>query len=117
MGNVKRWLILDTTGKAYEDWTKLRLAALTLRTMSNPIRLGILVRLSRGDRQMADLVGDLGLKSTTLSGHLALLRRSGLITGRQGGKLTSYALTEMGQETARFVRITFAIGDVRKQRC
>ena len=81
MGNIKHWLIVDTTGKAYEDWTKLRLAAFTLSTMSNPIRLGILLRLDCGERQIADLVAELGLKSTSLSGNLALLRRAGLVTG------------------------------------
>ena len=115
MGNVKHWLIVDATGKAYEDWTKLRLAAFTLSTMSNPIRLGILLRLSRGERQMRDLSSDLGIKATTLSGHLALLRRTGLVTAGHVGKRSCYALTEMGQETARFVKITFAIGDVRRQ--
>ncbi len=114
MGNAKRWLIIDTTGKAYEDWTKLRMAAITLSAMSNPIRLGILLRLACGERQLAELVADLGLKSTNLSGNLSLLRRAGLVTAGHAGRRTSYALTEMGQETARFVKSTFAIGDVRK---
>ena len=85
--------------------------------MSNPIRLGILLRLAGGERQMADLVTELGLKSTNLSGNLALLRRAGLVSCGHAGKRTSYALTERGQETARFVKVTFAIGDVRKHRC
>ena len=116
MGNAKHWLVADTTGKAYEDWAKLRLAAFTLSTMSNPIRLGILLRLACGERQLADLVAELGLKSTSLTGNLALLRRAGLVTGGRVGKRKSYALTEMGEETARFIKSTFTIGDVRKRR-
>ncbi len=116
MGNVKHWLIVDTTGKTYEDWTKLRFAAFTLSAMSNPIRLGILLRLACGERQMSDLVIELGLKTTSLSGNLALLQRAGLVTGGRVGKRKSYALTEMGQETARFIKSTFTIGDVRMRR-
>ncbi len=116
MGNIKHWLIVDLTGKPYEDWTKLRHAAFTLSTVSHPVRLGILLRLSRGDHDKADLAGDLGFKSTMLTSHLDLLRRAGLLTCVREGRRVCYALTEMGQETARFVKITFAIGDVRKQR-
>ena len=116
MGNVKHWLVVNATGKAYEDWAKLRQAAFTLSTMSNPVRLGILLRLSRGERQMMELVTDLGLQSTTLSGHLSLLRQAGLVTSGHVGRRACYALTEMGQETARFVKVSFAIGDVRQRR-
>ncbi len=116
MGNVKHWLIVNTTGKVYEDSTSLRRAAFTLSTMSNPIRLGILLRLSRGERQMMELVTELGLRSTTLSGHLSLLRKAGLVTSGHVGRRACYALTEIGQETARFVKVSFAIGDVRLPR-
>ena len=47
MGNAKHWLLVNTTGKVYEDSAKLWPGGVYADAMLNPIRLGILLRLVR----------------------------------------------------------------------
>jgi DNA-binding transcriptional ArsR family regulator len=114
MANVKRWLVKDGSDEGCEDPTNLRGAAYMLSAMSNPTRLGILLRLSRGERPVSELVRDLGEKSSTIGCHLELLRRTGLVVTKARERQRGfYGLTEMGRETARCVKTIFEIGDVQ----
>jgi ArsR family transcriptional regulator, cadmium/lead-responsive transcriptional repressor len=63
------------------------------RSLADPVRLSIVRRLARGEARVVDLVGELGLAQSTVSGHLACLRDCGLVDFRAQGRQSFYALT------------------------
>lgn len=64
-----------------------------LKSLANRHRLLILCRLSEGECSVGDLAAFLGLRDSTTSQHLALLRREGLIRARRDGQTIWYSLT------------------------
>src|SRR5690606_27236264 len=63
-----------------------------LRAMSNRHRLLILCRLIDGEKSVGQLAGFLGIRDSTVSQHLALLRRDRLIAGRRDGQNVWYRI-------------------------
>lgn len=63
-----------------------------LKALANRHRLLILCRLTEGERSVGDLAAFLGLRDTTVSQHLALLRRDGLVRARRDGQTIRYAI-------------------------
>ena len=68
------------------------LASDLLKSLSNPHRLMILCQLIEGERSVGDLAGFLGIRDSTVSQHLALLRREGLVTTRRDAQTIWYAI-------------------------
>jgi DNA-binding transcriptional ArsR family regulator len=68
-------------------------AVALFRGLADPTRLAILQRLARGEMRVADLVDELQLAQSTVSGHLACLRECGLVDSRPVGRQAFYALT------------------------
>lgn len=68
------------------------LAAKLFRSLSDPIRLAILVELLEGERRVTDLVELTERSQPTVSEHLACLRGCGLIEMRPEGRQSFYAL-------------------------
>lgn len=68
-------------------------AVALFRGLADPTRLAILQRLARGEMRVADLVDELRLAQSTVSGHLACLRECGLVDSRPVGRQAFYALT------------------------
>ena len=66
-----------------------------LKSLANRHRLLILCRLSDGECSVGDLAAFLGLRDSTASQHLALLRREGLIRARRDGQTIWYSLTSV----------------------
>jgi DNA-binding transcriptional ArsR family regulator len=62
------------------------------RLLSDKTRLNILMLLSKGERNVSSLCGELGLPQPTVSHHLGLLRMSNLIFNRRAGKQVFYEL-------------------------
>jgi DNA-binding transcriptional ArsR family regulator len=62
------------------------------RLLSDKTRLNILLLLSKGERNVTTLCGELGLPQPTVSHHLGLLRMSNLISNRRDGKQVFYDL-------------------------
>ena len=63
------------------------------KALAHPARLRILAMLRDGDLCVCQFTAILGLASSTVSAHLADLRRSGLLTERKEGRWVHYELT------------------------
>jgi DNA-binding transcriptional ArsR family regulator len=62
--------------------------------LGDPTRLRLLAAVSRGERRVLELVSQLGLTQPTVSHHLGILRRAGLVVARPEGKNVFYSLAE-----------------------
>jgi DNA-binding transcriptional ArsR family regulator len=78
-----------------------------LKSLANPHRLMILCQLSQGERSVGDLAAALDLRVPTMSQHLALLRRSGLVATRREGQTMHYRIDD--PDTQRILETLFAI--------
>lgn len=63
-----------------------------LKALSNRHRLLILCRLIDGEKSVGQLAEFLGIRDSTVSQHLALLRRDGLIAGRRDAQTIWYRI-------------------------
>ncbi|ASV84500.1 helix-turn-helix domain protein [Ochrobactrum quorumnocens] len=61
-----------------------------LKAIANNHRLMILCRLHGGEKSVGQLAELIGLRASTVSQHLALLRRDGIIAGRRDGQTIWY---------------------------
>ena len=64
-----------------------------LKALASPHRLIILCQLTEGERSVGDLATFLGLRDSTVSQHLALLRRDGLVRARRDGQTIWYSVS------------------------
>jgi DNA-binding transcriptional ArsR family regulator len=69
-----------------------------LKALANRHRLMILCRLIEGERPVREFADFLGLRDSTVSQHLALLRKDGLVSTRREGRTIWYSLAS---ETVR----------------
>lgn len=67
-------------------------AASLLSAMCNEKRLMILCQLVEGERAVGELAALLSMPQSTMSQHLALLRRQGLVAARRDGQTQFYSL-------------------------
>ena len=63
-----------------------------LKALSNRHRLLIICQLIDGERSVGDLAQFLGLRDSTVSQHLALLRRDGLVSARRDAQTIYYSI-------------------------
>lgn len=63
-----------------------------LKALSNQHRLLILCRLIDGEKSVGQLAEFLHIRDSTVSQHLALLRRGGIISGRRDGQTIWYSI-------------------------
>ena len=63
-----------------------------LKALSNPHRLLIVCQLIEGERSVGELAQFLGVRDSTVSQHLAVLRRDGLVTARREAQTIWYAI-------------------------
>ena len=66
-----------------------------LRSLGNRHRLLILCQLTEGERSVGDLAAFLGLRDSTVSQHLSLLRRDGLVQARRDGQTIWYSIASL----------------------
>lgn len=64
-----------------------------LKALSNEHRLLILCQLVEGEKTVGQLAELLGIRHSTASQHLSLLRRDGIITGRREGQTIWYRIS------------------------
>ncbi|MBO3086994.1 ArsR/SmtB family transcription factor [Cellulomonas dongxiuzhuiae] len=62
------------------------------KALAHPVRVRTLELLVVRDRQVSELLVELGLEASHLSQHLAVLRRAGVVTARRTGNAVHYAL-------------------------
>ncbi|MFC3163168.1 ArsR/SmtB family transcription factor [Ciceribacter thiooxidans] len=63
-----------------------------LKALANRHRLLILCQLIDGERSVGQLAEFLGIRDSTVSQHLALLRRDRIISGRRDGQTIWYRI-------------------------
>jgi DNA-binding transcriptional ArsR family regulator len=64
-----------------------------LKALANRHRLLILCQLIESERSVGDLAQFLGIRDSTVSQHLALLRRDGLVAARRDGQTIWYSIS------------------------
>ncbi|GAN76985.1 ArsR/SmtB family transcription factor [Acidisphaera rubrifaciens] len=69
-----------------------------LRTLANPARLRIALRLLQGEVSVATIETSLGLRQPNLSQHLGDLREAGLVTARRESRTVFYSLADAGAQ-------------------
>ena len=62
------------------------------KTLSHPIRIGVLELLSEREYSVGELLRQLDVEASNLSQQLAVLRRAGLVTTRKEGSTVYYSL-------------------------
>ncbi|MEY9871621.1 ArsR family transcriptional regulator [Streptacidiphilus sp. MAP12-33] len=62
------------------------------RLLGHPARIRVLELLQHGPRPVRDLLADLQIEPSTLSQHLAVLRRSGIVVSYRDGANVCYEL-------------------------
>lgn len=67
-------------------------AAELLKALGNRHRLLVLCQLTDGERSVGDLANFVGLRNSTVSQHLSLLRRDGLVAARRDGQVIWYSI-------------------------
>lgn len=65
-----------------------------LKALANRHRLLILCQLIDGERSVGELADFLKVRDSTVSQHLALLRRDGLVNARRDGQTIWYSLAD-----------------------
>ncbi len=63
-----------------------------LKALANRHRLLIICQLVDGERSVGDLAQFLGLRNSTVSQHLALLRKDGLVSARRDAQTIYYSI-------------------------
>lgn len=77
------------------------------KLLADGTRLRILSLLSKGERNVGSLCGELKLPQPTVSHHLGLLRMRNIIVNRRNGKQVFYALdghVSVGQDQTLEIR-------------
>jgi len=64
-----------------------------LKALANRHRLMIVCQLIDGERSVGELAGFLGARDSTVSQHLALLRKDGLVAARREGQTIWYSIS------------------------
>lgn len=67
-------------------------ASALLKTLGHRHRLLLLCLLVERERSVGDLAASLGLRESSASQHLALLRRDGVVRGRRDGQTIWYSI-------------------------
>lgn len=63
-----------------------------LKSLANRHRLMILCQLAGGERSVGELAQFLGARDSTVSQHLAILRKDGLVAARRSGQTIWYSI-------------------------
>lgn len=68
--------------------------AARFRTLGEPIRIRLLQALQEGNRNVTQLVDDVGSSQPNVSRHLRVLQDAGLIVRRQDGNNVYYSIAD-----------------------
>jgi len=80
---------IDDMQSAAHDATEL------LKALSNRHRLMIVCQLVERERSVGELAEALGIRDSTVSQHLALLRKDGLVAARRDGQTIWYSISSV----------------------
>jgi len=79
--------------EADQQFSRFNQQAAVLKAMANPARLWLLYQLADGERCVNELVSNQQLDMSTISRHLAVLRRAGLVVCRKQATWAYYSLS------------------------
>ena len=65
-----------------------------LSAVADPSRIRLLLRLRDGEANVVTLSGELGIRQASVSKHLGVLRRVGLVQSRRAGTQAIYAIRD-----------------------
>jgi DNA-binding transcriptional ArsR family regulator len=80
-------------------------AALAFGLLASPVRLRILQVLTRGESSVASIADEVGGALSTISQHLSVLKRSGLVGSRRDGRRQMYFVKDRDAVSAVSVMI------------
>jgi DNA-binding transcriptional ArsR family regulator len=66
-----------------------------LKSLASPIRLRILCTIVGREASVGELADSLGVRSSVVSQHLALLRKDGFVSSRRDGQTIWYTLSDI----------------------
>lgn len=72
------------------DFATLDKAAFVFSSLSNPIRLGVLLRLIEREWSVNEMATDLEISQSALSQHLGKLRQAGIVRSRRDRQTIFY---------------------------
>jgi DNA-binding transcriptional ArsR family regulator len=78
--------------KADDMFSAADAASTLLKALANRHRLVILCQLTEKERSVGELAALMKLRDSTVSQHLALLRKDGLVTARRDGQTIWYSI-------------------------
>ena len=84
-------------------------AAKILKSLANPDRIKILKMLSKKPMSFKEIKEALGVESPTVSHHLKLLKKTGMVKS-----VEMYEITENGRLFLRLLEIISALGEVEE---
>jgi DNA-binding transcriptional ArsR family regulator len=103
---------MGTSKKEAFDKKQNRLAELA-KALAHPARIAILEFLAKQNACMCgDVVNEVPLSQATVSQHLAVLKRTGLIKGEIDGPRVCYCIDQKACEEAKELLAQF-LGDVK----
>lgn len=70
-----------------------QLKAEFFKTLGHPVRIRVLELLSEREHAVSELLAAIEIEPANLSQHLAVLRRTGLVTTRKDGSAVHYSVT------------------------
>lgn len=77
-----------------DDPAAFELVAAHLKALADPLRLRLMAHLRARPRPVKDLVERLGASQPTVSKHLGILRRAGLVVAERDGTLVRYRIRD-----------------------
>ncbi len=88
-----------------------------LKALSNRHRLLIICQLIDGERSVGELAELLGLRDSTVSQHLALLRKDGLVSARRDAQTIYYSIaSEPARDILKTLYQAFCVSKSRAGR-
>ena len=91
--------------------SRLSQATDVFKAVGHPARLRILSMLRSGGLCVCQITAVLDLAVSTVSAHLAELKRAGLVVERKDGRWVSYSLAEDAGATGVLERVWALVGD------
>ena len=84
----------------YENEVTLEELAEIASALGEPKRLTVLAMLSKGELCLCDLTEGLGISPSTVSNHMAILKRAGLVEARKDGRWMHFRLADTNPSRA-----------------
>ncbi|MBT8446381.1 MAG: metalloregulator ArsR/SmtB family transcription factor [Gammaproteobacteria bacterium] len=78
-----------------------------LKLLGHPDRLMVLCQLKFGEQSVGELSGNLGIKQSPLSQHLARMRHEGVVTSRRDAQTMYYSITD--EKVAQVVGVLYEL--------